>query len=69
LAQNRDNAFRLMPICRRNIDPQGKAVFVHGDMDFDALDLLSAVDASVETASSSCRMWDDERRRGSGEQQ
>jgi hypothetical protein len=27
-----------------------KAVFVHGDMDLDALDLLSAVDASVETA-------------------
>src|SRR6202044_4235355 len=50
LAQNRDNAFRVMPICRRNIDPQGKAVFVHGDMDLDALDLLSAVDASVETA-------------------
>jgi hypothetical protein len=39
-----------MPICRRNIDPQGKAVFVHGGMDLDALDLLSAVDASVETA-------------------
>jgi hypothetical protein len=48
--QNRGNAFRVMPICRRNIDPQGKAVFVHGDMDPDALDLLSAVDASVETA-------------------
>jgi hypothetical protein len=30
LAQNRDNAFRVMPICRRNIDPQGKAVF--GDL-------------------------------------
>jgi hypothetical protein len=27
-----------------------KAAFVHGDMDLDALDLLSAVDASVETA-------------------
>jgi hypothetical protein len=23
-AQNRDNAFRVMPICQRNIDPQGK---------------------------------------------
>src|ERR1700733_15407792 len=50
LAQNRDNSFRVMPICRRNIDPQRKAVFVHGDMDLDALDLLSAVNASVETA-------------------
>src|ERR1700734_469444 len=50
LARNRDNAFGVMPICRRNIDPQGKAVFVHGEMDLDALDLLSAVNASVETA-------------------
>jgi hypothetical protein len=24
LAQNRDNGFRVMPICRRNIDPQAR---------------------------------------------
>src|SRR5208283_3715458 len=49
-AQNREDAFRVMPVCRRNVDSQGNAVFVHGDMDLDALDLLSTVDASVEAA-------------------
>src|SRR5208337_625459 len=49
-AQNREDAFRVMPVCRRNVDSQGNAVFVYGDMDFDALDLLSTVDASVEAA-------------------
>jgi hypothetical protein len=43
-AQNWDNGFRVMPVRRRNIVRQRDAVFVHGDTDLDAPDLLSAVD-------------------------
>src|SRR5208337_317199 len=39
-----------VPVGRRNIDRQRDAVFVDGDMDFDAPDLLAAVDATVKAA-------------------
>src|SRR5208283_915643 len=39
--QNRHDAFRVMPVRRRDIDRQRDTVFVDGDMDFDAPDLLS----------------------------
>jgi hypothetical protein len=42
-ALTRHDAFGVMPIRRRDIDRQRDAVFVDRNMDFDALDLLSAV--------------------------
>src|SRR5208283_1812235 len=49
-AQNRHDTFRVMPVRRRDIDRQRDAVFVDGNMDFDAADLLAAVDAALKTA-------------------
>jgi hypothetical protein len=46
--QNWNNGFRVMPVCWRDIDRQRDAVFVDGDMDLDASDLLSAVDTSKQ---------------------
>jgi hypothetical protein len=46
--QHRDNALAVMSVCWRDGDRQRKAVLVHGEMDFDALDLLSAVEAARE---------------------
>jgi hypothetical protein len=42
-AQNRHDAFGVMPVRRRDVDRQRDAVFVDGNMDLDALDLLPAV--------------------------
>ena len=47
-AQNRDDAFRIMPVRRGDIDRQRDAVFVNCDMDFDAPDLLAAVDPTIK---------------------
>jgi hypothetical protein len=49
-ALNRHDAFGVMPIRRRDIDRQGDTVFVDRNMDFDALDLLSAVYTVVKAA-------------------
>ena len=49
-AQNRHNAFGVMAVRRRDIDRQRDAVFVDGNVDFDAADLLAAVDAALKAA-------------------
>jgi hypothetical protein len=49
-AQNRHDAFRVMPVRRRDIDRQRHAVSINGNMDFDAPDLPSAVDPAVKAA-------------------
>src|SRR5271157_2833953 len=49
-AQNRHDAFGVMPVRRRDIDRQRDTVFVHGDIDFDAPVLLSAVDTAIKAA-------------------
>src|SRR5580698_7443215 len=49
-AQNRNDGFCVVAVRRRNIDRQRDAVFVDGDVDFDASDLLSAVDTTVKAA-------------------
>src|SRR3954462_2731391 len=43
LMQHRDDALAVMDIGRRDGDRQREAVFVHREMDFDALDFLAAV--------------------------
>jgi site-specific DNA recombinase len=48
LMQHRDNALAIMPVGCRNVDRQRKAVLIDREMDFDALDLLSAVEAVRE---------------------
>src|SRR5687768_4878520 len=52
--QHRDDALVVMDIRRRDGDRQREAVLVHSEMDFDALDLLAAVEAAAEA--SRCRM-------------
>ena len=52
--QHRDDALAVMPVRWRDIDRQREAVLVHGEMDFDALDLLAAIEAAPEA--SRCRM-------------
>src|SRR3954453_23682306 len=49
-SQNRDDGFGVMPVRRRDIDRQRDAVFVDGDLDLDAADLLAAVDAARKAA-------------------
>jgi hypothetical protein len=39
-----------MPVRRRDIDRKRDAVFVNGNMDLDAPDLLAATDAAVKAA-------------------
>ncbi|MGF7212714.1 hypothetical protein GGE65_007349 [Skermanella aerolata] len=41
LMHYRDDALAVMPVGRRDLDRQREAVFIHGEMDFDALDLLA----------------------------
>jgi hypothetical protein len=38
-----------MPVRRRDVDRQRDAVFVNGEMDFDAPDLLSTIDCDSST--------------------
>src|SRR3954468_5553021 len=52
--QHWDDALAVMPVCRRDVDRQREAVLVHGEMDFDALDLFAAIEAAPEA--SRCRM-------------
>jgi hypothetical protein len=47
-AQNRHDTLRIVPVRRRDIDRQRDAVFVNGDLDLDASDLLPAIDAAVK---------------------
>ena len=46
--QHRDDALAVMPVGRRDVDRQREAVFIDGEMDLDALDLLAAI-ASAST--------------------
>ena len=48
--QHRDDALAVMDIRRRDVDRQREAVFIHGEMDLDALDLLAAVEAAPEAS-------------------
>src|SRR3954467_3419398 len=48
--QNRDDGFAVMAVRRRDIDHQRDAVFLNGNLDFDATDLLAAINAALETA-------------------
>src|SRR3954469_14600913 len=50
LTQNRDDGLGVMVVRRRDIDRQRDAVFVDGDLDLDAADLLAAVDAARKAA-------------------
>src|SRR4051812_31812620 len=50
LMQHRDDALTVMPVRRRDGDRQRKAVFIHGEMDLDALDLLAAIEAAAEAS-------------------
>ena len=45
-----NDALAVMPVCRRDGDRQRKAVFIDREMDFDALDLLAAVEAAREAS-------------------
>ena len=44
LMQHRDDTLAVMPVGWRDMDRQREAVFIHGEMDFDALDLLAAIE-------------------------
>ena len=46
--QHRDDTLAVMPVGRRDADRQREAVFIDREMDFDALDLLAAVEARVK---------------------
>src|SRR3954463_8453132 len=48
--QNRHDGFGVMAVRRCDIDRQGDAVFLHGELDLDATDLLAAIDAAVKAA-------------------
>src|SRR4051794_12736624 len=48
LMQHRDDALAVMDIRRRDVDRQREAVFIDGEMDLNALDLLAAVEAARE---------------------
>jgi hypothetical protein len=39
-----------MPVGWRDMDRQREAVFIHGEMDFDALDFLAAIEAAAEAS-------------------
>ena len=45
LMQHRDDAFAVMDIRRRDVDRQREAILIDREMDFDALDLLAAIEA------------------------
>src|SRR5687768_5562680 len=48
LMQHRDDALAVMDIRRRDVDRQREAVFIDGEVDLNALDLLAAVEAARE---------------------
>src|SRR3954447_5680726 len=48
--QNRHDGFGVMAVRRCDIDRQRDAVFLHGELDLDATDLLAAVDATLKAA-------------------
>jgi hypothetical protein len=50
LTQDRDDAFRIMHVRWRDIDRQGNAAVVDGNLDLDRTDLLPAVDAARKAA-------------------
>ena len=50
LMQHRDNALAVMPVGWRDMDRQREAVFIHGEMDLDAFDLLAAIEAAAEAS-------------------
>src|SRR6185295_6869279 len=50
LMQHRDDALAVMPVGWRDMDRQREAVFIHGEMDFDALDLLAAIEGAAEAS-------------------
>src|SRR4051812_45641324 len=50
LMQHWDNALAVMPVRRRDMDRQREAVLIHREMDFDALDLLAAIEAAREAS-------------------
>src|SRR5690242_18615923 len=49
-AQNRHDPFGVMAVRRRDVDRQRDAVFVNRNMDFDAADLLAAIDTTLKAA-------------------
>jgi hypothetical protein len=53
LMQHRDDALAVMDIRWRDVDRQREAVFIDCEMDLDALDLLTAIEAAAEAA----RRW------------
>src|SRR3954466_13175466 len=48
--QNRHDGFGVMAVRRCDIDRQRDAVFLHGELDLNATDLLAAVDATLKAA-------------------
>src|SRR4051794_40078408 len=50
LMQHRDDTLAIMPVRWRDMDRQREAVFIHGEMDFDALDLLAAIETAPEAS-------------------
>src|SRR5690349_811099 len=50
LMQHRDDALAVMDVGRRDMDRQREAVFIHSEMDLDALDLLAAIEAAPEAS-------------------
>jgi hypothetical protein len=48
--QHRDDALAVVGIGRRDINRQREAILVHREMDFDALDLLAAIEAAREAS-------------------
>src|SRR3954454_13081438 len=48
--QNRHDGFCVMAVRRCDIDRQRDAVFLHGDLDFDATDLLATINAALKAA-------------------
>jgi hypothetical protein len=48
--QHRDDALAVMDVRRRDVDRQRKAVFIDREMDFDALDLLAAIESAAEAS-------------------
>src|SRR3954452_17964217 len=50
--QHRDDTLAVMDVGRRDGDRQREAILVHREMDFDALDLLAAIEAAAEASRS-----------------
>ena len=48
--QHRDDALAVMDVGWRDIDSQREAVLINREMDFDALDLLAAIEAAPEAS-------------------